>query len=142
MVRSTGGVIMLIEFKLKSRYNGKRFNPGEQANIPDDVAKRLVNCGAAFFIGKKELVDLNEESEDEQLTPSVELDSVDSEDDDDKDYAKLLDKKFIKDLLKEAAMEVGILVPAIELKKPDLIALIIQEGKAEEVLALPDDFNE
>lgn len=140
MVRSTGGVIMLIEFKLKSRYNGKRFNPGEQSNIPDDVAKRLVNCGAAFFIEKKD--DLNEESKDEQLTPSVELESVDSEDDDDKEYAKLLDKKFIKDVLKEAAMEVGILVPAIELKKPDLIALIIQEGKAEEVLALPDDFNE
>ena len=27
--------------------------PGQQANIPEDVAKRLVNSGAAFLLKKK-----------------------------------------------------------------------------------------
>lgn len=141
MVRCTGGVIMIIEFKLKSRYNGKRFKPGEQSDIPEDVAKRLVKCGAAFFIEKKEVVDLNDGKEVEQLGhPSdPELDDLD---DDTNDFHKLLYNKFNKDILKEAAMEVGILVPAIVQKKDDLIDLIIAEGKAEEVLALPVDFNE
>ncbi|MCE4048029.1 hypothetical protein [Bacillus sp. Au-Bac7] len=132
---------MIIEFKMKSRYNGKRFNPGEQSDIPEDVAKRLVKCGAAFFIEKKEVVDLNEDAEDETLTPPANP-VMDDFDENDKDYAKLLDKKFLKDVLKEAAMEVGILVPSFDQKKDELIALIIQEGKAEEVLALPNDFNE
>lgn len=132
---------MTIQFKLKSRYNGKRFNPGEQANIPEDVAKRLVNCGAAFFIEKKDVVDLNEGKEGEQLTPPDDLELVDPEETG-KDVHKLLYNKFNKDILKEAAMEVGILVPAIDQKKDDLIALIIAEGKAEEVLDLPDNFNE
>ncbi|MFP9128535.1 hypothetical protein [Niallia sp. BSM11] len=132
---------MLIEFKLKSRYNGKRFNPGDLANITEDVAKRLVKCGAAFFIEKKEVVDLNDGKEVEQLGPPLDPE-LDDLDDDSKDYHKLLYNKFYKDILKEAAMEVGILVPAIEQKKDDLIALIIAEGKAEEVLALPANFNE
>lgn len=132
---------MTIQFKLKSRYNGKRLNPGEQANIPEDVAKRLVNCGAAFFIEKKDVVDLNDGKEGEPVTSPMDSELVDS-DETGKDYHKLLYNKFNKDILKEAAMEVGILVPAIEQKKDDLIALIIAEGKAEEVLALPVDFNE
>ena len=132
---------MLIEFNLKSRYNGKRFNPGDQANIPEDVAKRLVNCGAAFFIEKKAVVDLNDGKEGEPVIPPIDSELVDPNETG-KDYHKLLYNKFNKDILKEAAMEVGILVPAIEQKKDDLIALIIAEGKAEEVLALPEDFNE
>jgi len=132
---------MLVEFKLKCRCNGKRFTPGEQANIPEDVAKRLVNCGAAFFIEKKDVVDLNEGKEGEQLTPPDDSELVDPEETG-KDVHKLLYNKFNKDILKEAAMEVGILVPAIDQKKDDLIALIIAEGKAEEVLDLPDNFNE
>jgi len=132
---------MLVEFKLKCRCNGKRFKPGEQANIPEDVAKRLVNCGAAFFIEKKDVVNLNEGIEGEQLTPPDDPELVDPEETGE-DVHKLLYNKFNKDILKEAAMEVGILVPAIDQKKDDLIALIIAEGKAEEVLALPDDFNE
>lgn len=143
MVRCTGGVIMLIEFKLKSRYNGRRFNPGEQASIPEEVANRLVNCGAAFFIKEKTVVDLNDGKEGVPvpvLTPSDP--ELDDPEETGKNLHKLLYNKFNKDILKEAAMEVGILVPAIDQKKDDLIALIIQEGKAEEVLALPDDFNE
>jgi len=137
MVRCSGGVIMLIEFTLKSRYNGKRFNPGDQANIPEDVAKRLVKCGAAFFIEKKEVVELIEGQE---VNPSPAPPANPEEND--KDVAKLLYNKFNKDILKEAAMEVGILVPSFDQKKDDLISLIISEGKAEEVLALPNDFNE
>ncbi|TRZ38536.1 hypothetical protein CEQ21_24440 [Niallia circulans] len=132
---------MTIQFKLKSRYNGKRFYPGEQANIPEEVAKRLVNCGAAFFIEEKEVVDLNDGKEGEPVAPPIDSELVDSEENS-KDIHKLLYNKFNKDILKEAAMEVGILVPAIDQKKDDLIALIIAEGKAEEVLALPVDFNE
>ncbi|WP_437831754.1 hypothetical protein ACQRXC_08730 [Niallia taxi] len=132
---------MLVEFKLKCRCNGKRFKPGEQANIPEDVAKRLVNCGAAFFIEEKEVVDLNDGKEGDPVTPPIDSELVDPEENG-KDIHKLLCNKFNKDILKEAAMEVGILVPAIDQKKDDLIALIIAEGKAEEVLALPVDFNE
>lgn len=127
MVRSTGGVMMIIEFTLRSRYNGKRFMPGQQANIPEDVAKRLVNSGAAFFIEKKEILEANGAPKGDP--PSKEADS------DEVDFYKLLDKKFTLDELKEVAMEEEIVIPSFKINKGPLIELIIEENKAEEVLA-------
>jgi hypothetical protein len=141
MVCSRGGLNMLIEFNLKCRYNGKRFKPGQQANIPEDVAKRLVSSGAAFFVEKKVIFqEENPPVEDE----SIEDLSVDNDSDEgptDEELAKKLEK-LTKDQLKEAAMEVDIIIPSFDTKKGELISLIIEEGKAEEVLALPDNFDE
>ena len=128
---------MLIEFKLKCRYDGKRFMPGEQANIPEEVAKRLVNGGAAFFVEKKVVFDSVGGSEEGDNARSSSL-SEDLDDITDEELAKKIDRKFNRDKLKEAAMEVDIIVPSFDIKKGELIALIIEEGKAEEVLNLPD----
>jgi len=101
--------------------------PGQQANIPEDVAKRLVNSGAAFFIEKKEILEANGAPKGDP--PSKEADS------DEVDFYKLLDKKFTLDELKEVAMEEEIVIPSFKINKGPLIELIIEENKAEEVLA-------
>lgn len=108
------------------RHNGETYEPGEKINkITEKEAQRLVDLGVAFFIGENyevEAADKPEEVEpveDQGINIEEELESIDYSD------------------LKELAKEVG-LEFAGNISKKNLIALIIEENKAEDILNLTE----
>lgn len=122
-IRRGAKVIQAIE---RIRHNGETYEPGEKINkITEKEAQRLVDLGVAFFIGENyevEAADKPEEVEpveDQGINIEEELESIDYSD------------------LKELAKEVG-LEFAGNISKKNLIALIIEENKAEDILNLTE----
>lgn len=103
------------------RHNHRRFEKGDTIkDIKKEEGQRLVDLGAAVRIGGN------------QSKPDV-ADSV--------DYKKLLNDDFKADELKEAAVVAGVVFDE-KTTKADLIDDIIEQEKAEEILAEGEDDEE
>lgn len=116
----------MIQAVERIRHDGKIYEPGEKINkITQKEAKRLVDLGVAFFIGEKDEVDdskkLEEKAatEDQGINIEEELESIDSND--------------LKVLAKEVGLEFS-----KSISKKNLIALIIEKNKAEDILKLTE----
>ena len=126
------------------RHNGQTYEPGETIeNIKKNEAQRLVNLGVAFFIGKinlppdeecQEVSTIKQDSTDEEHQE----DSIDKQDsvDETVNYEEELDLIEYNDL-KLVAKEVGLEFKG-NISKKNLIKLIIEKRKADEVLAFTE----
>lgn len=104
-------------------YNDKDYKPGDIINdIDNEAAERLVKGNVAFFVGHH----LNEE-----LTPvssTVEEEPVED----------VLKANFTLEELKEEADTFDLKYPK-SITKPEMIKLIIEEGKAQHYLDMLED---
>lgn len=113
----------MIELKGIVTHDGKTYEPGEVIEkINTDQAQRLVDLGVAFFISEK--------------TPSNDDVPPNNDNENKVDYEGELDLLEYNDL-KIVAKEVGLDFKG-NISKKDLIHLIINEGKADEVLKLTE----
>lgn len=112
---------LLAKIKISSRNEQgvlKTITPGSQINgLTEDEENLLINSGAA-----------------ERVTFII---SEEAQDADPADYLKILDEEFNATELKEAAKGIG-LEFAGNISKENLIKLIIEKGKVEDIIDLEE----
>lgn len=125
------------------RHDGKTYEPGETIeNIKENEAQRLVSLGVAFFIGQVNIphdehqeVSTNKQDSTDEEHQEVSTNKQDSVDET-VNYEEELDLIEYNDL-KLVAKEVGLEFKG-NISKKNLIKLILEEGKTDDILAFTE----
>lgn len=108
----------MIEITGNVKHDGESFVSGDKIEkIKEEQAQRLVDLGVAFFIDSK---------------------VADNDKDPNNALRKEIDEAFGYADLKEAALAVGLEFPG-NISMQNLIDLVINEGKAEEVFSITEE---
>lgn len=119
---------MAIKAKETIRHNGTRYQVNDVINdINIEEAERLVKLGVASFIKEEYIERTKEDGEDTRKPEKGKI-----------DYKSQLDEKFNANQLKETAKKTGIEFQS-NISKTKLIDLIIEIGKAEEIINFEEE---
>lgn len=117
----------MIKLKGKVTHDGKSYEPGQTIEkINNKQAQRLIDLGVAFFIGEKQ----------NSSTPENKNQDDTNHPDNDVNLKEELDAIDYNDL-KEVSKEIGLEFKG-NISKKDLITLIIENEKAQEILELTE----
>ncbi|WP_106494892.1 DUF7210 family protein [Lentibacillus sp. Marseille-P4043] len=120
----------MIKLSEKVTHDGKTYDPGNIIEkINNQQAQRLVNLGVAFFVGKIENSEPSEDPEKEDQASPEDLQHLNA-----KEELESIDYFDLKSIAKEVELEFS-----GNISKADLIGLIVENQKVDEVLALTEE---
>lgn len=126
----------MIIAKERITHNGVTYEPNSEImDISEKEAERLVRLNVAFFISSFQKSTSGKENNDANLKGNDEEDSIEFTPE---EAAKELDELFDYNGLKNASIKVGLEFPK-NISKANLIKLIIEQRKVDEVFDLLED---